>query len=79
VVRCGVSWFNYWNRSPPLSSEYGTFITLKARFWPWLSGKGPENLEAARSEALQGYLADEKTPTSLGPPSDRRHMPTVGS
>ena len=23
----------------PLSSEYGTCQTVKARFWPWLSGK----------------------------------------
>ena len=23
----------------PLSSEYGTCETVKARFWPWLSGK----------------------------------------
>ena len=24
----------------PLSLEYGTYKTVKARFWPWLSGKG---------------------------------------
>ena len=23
----------------PLSSKYGTYTTVKARFWPWLSGK----------------------------------------
>ena len=27
----------------------------------------------------QGYLAHEKTPTSLGPSQDPRHRPTVGS
>ena len=25
----------------PLSSEYGTYKTVNARFWPWLSGKSP--------------------------------------
>ena len=29
--------------------------------------------------ALQGYLAHEKTPTSLGPSQDPRHRPAVGS
>ena len=23
----------------PLSSDYGTYTTVKARFWPWLSGE----------------------------------------
>ena len=26
--------------SDPLSSECGTYKTVKAIFWPWLSGKG---------------------------------------
>jgi hypothetical protein len=27
-----------------LSSEHGTYKTVKARFWRWLSGKSPSNL-----------------------------------
>ena len=26
------------------SSEYGTYKTFMARFWPWLYGKRPENV-----------------------------------
>jgi len=28
----------------PLSSEYGTYKTVKAGFWPWRSGECPSNL-----------------------------------
>ena len=28
----------------PMSSEYGTHTTIKARLWPWLAGKRPWNL-----------------------------------
>ena len=27
------------------SSEHGTCKSVKARFWPWLSGESPENVE----------------------------------
>ena len=30
--------------SPQVSSEYGTYTTVKARFWQWLSGDRPRNL-----------------------------------
>ena len=33
----------------PLSSEYGTYKTVKARFWPWLSEKSPEILSRCSS------------------------------
>jgi len=37
----------------PLSSEYGTYKTIKTRFWPWLSGKRPWR-DTARAEDAQG-------------------------
>jgi len=36
----------------PLSSECGTCETVKARFWPWLSGKNVETLKGV--EVLLG-------------------------
>ena len=32
----------------PVSSEYGTYETVNARFWPCVSGKSRENLFPAR-------------------------------
>ena len=34
---------------------------------------------AMQRDRVQGYLAHKQTPTPLGPPSDPRHRPTVGS
>ena len=28
----------------PAAGNYGTYKTVKARFWPWLSGKGRQKL-----------------------------------
>ena len=28
-------------RTPSLSSDFGSYKTVKASFWPWLSGKSP--------------------------------------
>ena len=30
----------------PVLSEYGTYDTVKARFWPWLSGRSPEDVSS---------------------------------
>ena len=42
----------------PMSSEYGTYKTVKARFRPWLSDKDPEYLNVfplrSKSEGVQG-------------------------
>jgi len=35
----------------PLSREHGTHKTVKARCWPWLSGKQPFELSCFRPEA----------------------------
>jgi len=43
--------------SQPLTSELGTYKTVKARFWPWLSGTSPQKvfkLFPLRSEAVSG-------------------------
>jgi len=29
-----------------LSSEHDTYKTVKAKFWPWLSGRSPSNLRS---------------------------------
>jgi len=35
-----------WLSGDPRSSEYATHKTVKARFWPWISGKGPYNISS---------------------------------
>jgi len=51
-----------------LSSEHGTYKTVKAIFWPWLSGKSPETLFKLFSLRSEAVLGSKVTP--------RRH--TVG-
>ena len=54
---------------PPLSSECGTDKTVKARSWPWLSGKTPESF-SLRSGVAQGQAdAVRHSPTSFIPSS----------
>jgi hypothetical protein len=49
----------------PMSSELGTCKTVKAEFWPWLSGKSILAFFMVFSlrsqDALQGYLTYNKT------------------
>ena len=63
------------------SAPSGLYRKATARIWPrlsWMcrvrSTADPETLKE-----VQGYLAHVKTLTPLGPPSDPRHRPTVGS
>jgi len=44
------------DRTPFFSSEYGTYKTGNARFWPWLSGKRPKPFEVAHSSLESGAL-----------------------
>jgi len=71
----------------PLSSEYGTYKTVKAIFWPCLVGKSPENSGVAPSSLGRGLSPPppaeridmgtslERKRTPLGP--YRRPMPRV--
>ena len=43
-----------------LSSEYGTFDTAKASFWPWISGRG-----TTRAEGIQGTPAQSRISLSI--------------
>jgi hypothetical protein len=66
--------FSYEQGSPvsqPLSSEYGTYKTVKARFWHWISGRVLKTLSAV---PYRGTSRIRKR-TSLGP--YRRPMPRV--
>ena len=48
---------NYYTRGwLPLLGEYGTCTTVKARFWPQLSGKSPQNVLSCRLFARQRHV-----------------------
>ena len=43
-------------RYHPLPIEFGTMKPVKARSWPWLSGKSPYNVFRNPNAAIQGKL-----------------------
>jgi hypothetical protein len=65
-------------QSVPLSSEYGTHEPVRARFWPWLSGKSLENVwncslfARKRHLGAKGRVGGRTTPESWeGSPKSR--------
>ena len=54
----------------PLSCEYGTYKRVKARFWPQLSGRLPENLLSCSFFVGQRRAAQRKIPSlsCIAPP-----------
>ena len=57
-----------------LSHQHGHHVSP-----PHVIDKKDERGHAHSTRCVQGNLAHNKTPTSLGPPYDPRHRPTVGS
>ena len=49
----------------PLSSEYGTYKTVKARVLPWLSGNSPEHLSSSSNLVRQQLALPVSTNLSL--------------
>ena len=47
----------------PLSSEYGIYKAVKARFWPWLSGKNAQNFSGKSPQ----NLSDKNHQNKLSP------------
>ena len=47
----------HWGSGLCLSSEYGTHQTVKARLWPWLSGKSHQHFQVVSSSRGSGGVA----------------------
>jgi len=61
----------------PLPSECGTHRTVKARFWPWLSGKslqGESGLTVPDSDAVREPEGPVQHPRECQPRVDRRRV-----
>ena len=54
-------------------------VTLYPLSGDWVQFDLKELLGRSQGPTVQRYLAHKKTLTLLGPPSDPRHRPTVGS
>ena len=58
----------------PLSSEKGTYKTVQARSWPWLSGKSPDNRISCSVCTRRGGMALRRVRTNCCAGRSRRGM-----
>ena len=61
------------------SSEFGTCKTVKARFWPWLSGKspynGPSSLGSGPGRGVRSWGCRRRRACPKGPKAKARFWP----